>query len=92
MNFGHRLDPRLSLRTFGSKTLRLWQRGFSRCAMGGFDPTVIYIVVAAVVDVILLLCCLYYVKFKPGKQFYGKPVVPPGQDPKEFALNELQER
>lgn len=29
-------------------------------------------------------------KFKPGKQFYGKPVVPPGQDPKEFALNELQ--
>lgn len=58
-----------------------------------YDISTVYICLAVVVDIILLLLCLYCLKVKdgllPGPK-YGKPKVPEGANPKDFALDELK--
>ena len=58
----------------------------------GFDETILYIVMGVIVDILLLLACIWHIypSCKKGQVQYGKPVVPAGQDPKEFAIEELQ--
>ena len=61
--------------------------------MGEFDETIVYIIVAVVVDLLLLGCCFYKIYGSPKViVVYGKPKVPEGKDPKEFAIEELEAR
>ena len=55
----------------------------------GFDELAFGISMAVLVNIILLVACLWHLLRNQGTQ-YGKPVVPAGQDPKEFAVSELQ--
>eukprot|EP00438_Fugacium_kawagutii_P029559 Skav216031 [mRNA] locus=scaffold2403:13000:19042:- [translate_table: standard] len=59
------------------------------------DISTFYIFLAIVIDIILLLLCLWFVYFgrpEEAPEKPTKPEVPPGQDAKEFAIDELQAR
>ena len=83
---------------FGAMHLRAWIC-FSALAFvkaqqpgdDGFDELAFGIAMAILVDVLLLLACIWHLYTRrEDAPVYGKPVVPEGQDPKEFALAELQ--